>query len=501
MKPPTIDAVEGRWDKLSLGLLFLFAVFRLWLIAQSQLKFEEAYYWDYSQHPSLSYFDHPPMVAWMIGLSTHLLGNSPFAVRLPAVLSFLGASWLLWRLAHQLFGPRAAFYTVLLINSLPAFALHSFIILPDNPLLFCWTLGLYAGWQLVSRHDTRWWWLVGLATGLGLDSKYPALLIPLGIFLYCLSDYKTRGKLALAPAMFGAALLAMALFAPVIVWNLQHDLASFRFQGGERMHQAVNLHEKLGSWLFQFGLLSPTGFIALGLALIWGWRQRQRQEVAYLLCWSLPFLTLMIYVSTRRLVQINWPLPGYIACLPLMAAWLEDLRSRWTVISVVGLAFLLSTALWLPLVFAIGAINSIDDINDWQPLGDQALRLRQSMPDPQRTFLAGVGYQAAAELAYTTGLPHLTLSSNILGERTVSFSFWETPASFRDWDGIVANYAQPRSNGEWRERVPLDLDKLKASFQRVEEPETLIVERGGRPLRRYQYYRCFGYRPPPDPTP
>jgi len=487
------------WRKYCAWLLAFFTLTRLVLIGLSDLKFEEAYYWDYSQHPDLSYFDHPPFVAWMIGLSTWLLGDTSFAVRLPAVLLFSGSCLLLGKLADQLFGTRAAFLSLLLLNSLPALDVYALIILPDNPLLFFWSLGLNAGWQLISRADTRWWWAVGVATGLGMDAKYPALLIPAGIFFHCF--WSSKRSLALNLPMLGSALLAIGLFSPVILWNIGNGMASFKFQGTERMGEAIGVGERLGSWLFQFGLLTPPAFIAMGIALVWAWRRKEDERIRYLLCWCLPFLALMAYVSTRRLVQINWPMPAYVAGSLLMAAWLDELCTRpsapkgW-LISVFGTAFVFSTVWWLPLVVPIGTLNRVDDVTQWAPFGHKALEIRATMPHPQSTFLAGNGYQAAAEIAFTTKLPHLTLSSDTLGEPNKAFTFWDNLASFSGWDCVYANYAQPTSRGTWRERVELDPEKLRARFDKVDGPEELIVNRGGAPLRRYQYYRCYGYRPP-----
>ncbi len=93
-----------------------------------------------------------------------------------------------------------------------------------------------------------------------------------------------------------------------------------------------------------------------------------------------------------------------------------------------------------------------------------------------------------------SGFPQDQTIIGILGDATVSFTYWEKPDDFKGWDAVVAGYAQPRSNGKWKDRVPPDLDALKAHFDKVDDPETLIINRGGSPLRRYQYFRCYGYR-------
>ena len=59
-------------DRSERRLLLLSALLGVWQVTTLPLFAQEAYYWCYAQHPALSYFDHPPMVAWMIWLGTQL---------------------------------------------------------------------------------------------------------------------------------------------------------------------------------------------------------------------------------------------------------------------------------------------------------------------------------------------------------------------------------------------------------------------------------------------
>jgi len=484
----------GRILWIFLGLSTLA---RLLFAGACDLKVEEAYYWNYAQHPDLSYFDHPPLTALLIGIATAVGGAHPFWVRVPAVLLFAASSWLLYDTVRRLSGPRPALLSALLLAVLPTFSVHSLFILPDSPLLFCWCLGMWAGWRLVESGDNRWWWLVGLATGLGMDAKYPAVLIPLALFLYL-------GRRAWCLPMLGAATLAIALFSPVIAWNALHGWASIRFQGAERMHEAVSWTERAGSWLFQLGMLSPVGFIAIIWALVAAFRRRDAGS-RYLLAWSLPFLLLMVVVSMRRLVQINWPMPGYVGATALLAIALVEAWSagRRLVPLVLGGGTLLGSLLlssipWLVAFVPIPALNRADDVNGWRQLALQLRPALQEMPRPRETFLAGHGYQVASEMAFTLGLPHRVLANNVLGNRALAYDFWERPEDFRGWDALYVVYSQPTSSGSWRERVGLDPEQLKSRFERVEEPEVWTSYRGRAPLRRYHVYRCFGYRGPTD---
>lgn len=478
---------------------------RLVFAATAGLKYEEAYYWNYGQHPALSYFDHPPMVAWLARVSTGIFGNAELFVRLPAIALFAASLVLVHRVARDLFDSRVALGAAVLMTLLPTFEFYSMMLLPDAPLLFFWSLGLWCGHRLVTSGDPRWWWGVGLATGLGMLSKYPAALIPLAPLL--LLAWHRRWGLLARWELAGAALLALVLFSPVLVWNAQNDWASLAYQGTSRMSEATSFQDRFGgSLLNQLLMLSPGGLLAVAWAVATALRRWREPRFQYLLCACVPFLGLMLLVSTRRLVQMNWPLPGYVAAIVLLAAlWTETgvwRRRRGLLALVLVPAALLSALPWLATLLEIGALNRADDFSGWAPMGRQAARIRAEMPHPEQTFLAGHGYQAASVLAYYAGDPQNTLSNNILGEHAKGYDFWTPPERYLGWDAVYMVYERPKSSGGWRPMVDLEPpDRLKSHFSRVEGPQNLTVFRGGKPLRRYVFYRCFDYLGPRGQTP
>ena len=103
---------------------------------------QEAYYWVFSLHPALSYFDHPPLTAYTIFLFTHLFGPSAWSIRLGALLYSFGFSWLLYLIGKRMFDERTGFWAALLINLLPTFSITALIMTPDSPLVFFWCLAL-----------------------------------------------------------------------------------------------------------------------------------------------------------------------------------------------------------------------------------------------------------------------------------------------------------------------------------------------------------------------
>src|SRR5687768_4209656 len=108
---PRSPATRWWWSSLSPGTIYCFAglllaavLLRFVAMASVPLVPEEAYYWMYAQHPNLSYFDHPPMIAWVIGLGTAVFGNSEFGVRVIGCALMLAATWLMYWFGREWHG-------------------------------------------------------------------------------------------------------------------------------------------------------------------------------------------------------------------------------------------------------------------------------------------------------------------------------------------------------------------------------------------------------------
>src|ERR1700744_1584751 len=78
-------------------------LFRLLATSHISLVPDEAYYWLWSRVPSAGYYDHPPMIAWWIWLSTKVAGDSLFAIRLLPVLSIAVTSAATYLTARELY--------------------------------------------------------------------------------------------------------------------------------------------------------------------------------------------------------------------------------------------------------------------------------------------------------------------------------------------------------------------------------------------------------------
>ena len=297
------------------GLVLLRLAYLPWV----NLFPEEAYYWNYSQHLDYGYLDHPPMVAWLIYLGVACFGHNEFGVRFFALACSLVTSFFAFRLTARLYGRKAGETTVLLVQLLPFFFMSGWIMTPDAPLTACWAGTLYFLVRVFFDERAGAWPGVGVCLGIGLLSKYTIALLGPAALLFLWLDQPSR-RWFRHPAAYGGALLAVAVFSPVIVWNFAHHWASFAFQSTGRLHESRRfaLPSLLGSILL---ILTPVGVILAFQSL-----RIRRDEPApearrRLFAQVFTLLPLLVFVafSLVHRVKLNWTGPLWLAVLPRIA--------------------------------------------------------------------------------------------------------------------------------------------------------------------------------------
>lgn len=294
------------------------------LLAASRLElmFDEAYYRLWAENLDWGYYDHPPMVAVWIKLSSMLFGKSEFGIRALGIFATALGSVALWVMARDLFGDRQTSATaVLLWNACPLVGIGALVVTPDTPLMFGWTTALWALMRAFRTGDWRWWLLVGVAAGLALEAKYTALFLGPGIVLVLLLVPSMR-RWWTHPAPYIGGAIAFAIFAPNVIWNARHGWATFEKQFGRVADAEWTLRflvEFLGG---QIGLLNPLTFVLFiaGLALVWrkvgDGAGESRRLLASL---AAPLIAYFLSHSLHDRVQANWIAPLF-PLFVLMAA-------------------------------------------------------------------------------------------------------------------------------------------------------------------------------------
>jgi 4-amino-4-deoxy-L-arabinose transferase-like glycosyltransferase len=316
-----------RWRIIFLQLVVAYLIgLKLWFAVGVTPMGDEAYYWMWGQHPSWSYFDHPPLNGWLQGVVAAIFGWSNFSVRLLTFATLGGTLWIVWLWARRLapedpadwFWHTAAIYlTIPAINVMTAIAFH------DHLLLFFVIASLYYFQRFAEDWEAgapvwRWLYLAAALLGLAVLTKYNGVFLGLGYAVWVLARPKLRGLL-LTPHLWLAALLAIAIQFPVLYWNLTEGFASFRFHLSER--PSANWTEPR---LRQVGEFLVTAAIALS-------------PVLFLAAFRLPFLrgrTATESVALGSAGAIYWP--SLLAWL-VLAAYIQ-VYLHWNIVAYAALA-------------------------------------------------------------------------------------------------------------------------------------------------------------------
>ena len=480
-------------SKLYLGALIAVGIAaRLVLAAVLGLGTDESYEVVLSRVPSLGYFDHPPLSFWIPGMLARVAGSEHrVLLRLPFILLFAGSTVLLYRLTAKLYGERAGFLAALFLNITPVFSLSTAgWILPDGPLAFAMVgtaLCLTNVLAMPTARPWQWWMAAGAMAGVALLSKYHGVFLLAGTMLFLLTRRESR-YWSRRPEPYVATAIALILALPVIIWNMQHDFASIRFQAGRASSHGIHLGALAQNVAGQLGYLLPWIGVPLAWQLVRGFRTGPRDAPRWLLCClaigPIAVFTLVSLGGNPGLP--HWPAPGYLLLFPLLGDAAARYESRGVgkkrlvrrasaaaaivfVLLVVVAASQIATG-WAsrvaPRVFAKGD-PSLEAV-DWRDLRRELARRR--LLDPSEIVVA-THWMDAAKIGYALGpsIPVVCVSDDPRG-----FQFTYPPANYVGRNGILIVRESPRSR-------PIDVLGLYArNFQTLEVLDTVTIRRAGR---------------------
>jgi 4-amino-4-deoxy-L-arabinose transferase-like glycosyltransferase len=320
---------EGRLVRNTVFTILALVALRLVAAAWTPLTFDEAYYWTWSKHLAGGYYDHPPAVAYVIRAGTMIAGDTELGVRLVSILLALPMSFAVYRAATILFGgERVAATSTILLNVTLMAAVGTLIVTPDAPLLVASSFALFFLAKVLETGRGAWWLAVGAAVGAALLSKYTALFFGPAILIWLVAVPGLRRWL-ISPWTFLGAVVALAIFAPVILWNADHHWVSFIKQLGRARiehFKPVFIAELIPT---QIAFATPLVFIlgAMGLHVL-AWRNAGAFAARTLI--NTMFWTIVVYFvwhSLHARVEANWFAPVYPA-LAIAAAVAGNL-TRW----------------------------------------------------------------------------------------------------------------------------------------------------------------------------
>ncbi len=493
-----------RWKLAAVAVASYVLVLRIVYQGSIDVLPQEAYYWNYAQHPAMGYLDHPPMVAWLIWLGTSVFGDSEFGVRIGATMCWLATAFFVFRFTHNLFGRTPAFFALLLLSVLPFFFAIGAVMTPDAPLTAAWAGALYFLERALIGNRKKAWLGAGLCTGLGMLSKYTiALLGPATVVFLIIHPESRRWFFSKWPYL--GAILAAVLFSPVILWNATNDWASFAFQGSRRWLAndiSFSTHTLIS---YIAALIGPTGIWLAALGMVRLVRRHgsfaTRNQAVFVIVFTVIPLSVFVGFSLLHEVKLNWTGPIWLALLPAMASIVaiavKDGRTRHfvtalkvgTTMSTLLFALLLHyLALGLPFVGYSGSLRGLPVA--WEEFVSDAelIKTQVVMETGESPLLVGMDtYNIASELRFyrgkDTALNDIT-SQNFLGKNGLMFGVWASEIT--STPDTVIMYGLKESS--------LSADELEGRFERISPIRTHVVEKNTVAVGKFFYRVGYGLR-------
>ncbi len=425
---------------------------------------DETYYWLWAQHLDWSYLDQPPIIAYLLFLTTQL-GDSALWVRLSPLVFGAATSYALFLLGRDLFDEGVGLRAAVLFQVVPILWLAGLLATPDAPLYLAWTLALRFLWQAVHGRPGRWL-AAGSAVGFGLLSKpYMAfLVVGAAIFVAIYHRLWLRKK-----EPYVASMLAVILFLPVIYWNLQHDWAAIRFILYERPTRAPHGVAGIRLLLSQYVEAVLVFVVAFPWAVWVAWKRRMDERYAYLFWTSLPALVFPLLAAPGGAAFGHWVGPAHLALAIALA-------TRWNrgVAVLTGVAAAV-VALSVALVFIPGLPPPPGGAHAYG-WGEAMVRARQEAATlGGQAVLVTDSDQIAAELTY---LARGTVPVLLLPNPDPA-SVWPHLGQFTGAPAVAVTYLHSTMN--WNRCA-----------RSVEAAAPIVVHFRGWPLAEYRVFRLRG---------
>jgi 4-amino-4-deoxy-L-arabinose transferase-like glycosyltransferase len=455
---------------------------------------QDAYYDFYAQHLDLSYYDHPPMIAYLLRFFTSIFGKNVFAIKLADTTITGLAVFAFYRLAKKFLSEnKALIATVLLISTL-MISILSLVSTPDVPLMLCWTLSLNFLYEAIwNKKNINWIW-AGIMTGLSFDSKYTALFIIIGLFGFLLIAKPYR-KLLFSRWIFLYLLCFAITILPVVIWNVRNKFASFKFQSEGRVKEGIEFDPNgfLGVIGHQSAILLPFLFFSLVYFIYricrkYGIRfARIRVDQLFLLCFFIPLFLGFFSISFIYWVKINWIMPAYITGIIWVSRFWNKKWLRYQLI----FSVIIHLAIAIEIIFYVVPVRSDDTWFGWSAFSSQVETLRKQYPNA--FIFSSDDYKTSAILNFY--LKETVYSKNVVGQRALQFDFVGTDLKSLNGRDAIFIDSNPRFDDleNENENIP---PFYYSYFNRIIPLEPILIEKNGKVERKFSVFLCKGYHFP-----
>ncbi len=323
--------------KIDSSFIFITLILSIWIyrfIILSNNDFglylDEAYYYNWAQHLDFGYYSKPPMLSYLIFLTTHLFGDGVVAIKIGSLLIYPITTVVIYLISYELFDDKKiALYSALIFFTLPSMWLSSLIISTDVVLLLFWSLSLLFFIKALKYNLAKYWILAGIFSGFGLLSKYNFIFFLISVILSMIflpqfrKHFKNR-------YFYLAVLIAFLIFLPNLYWNYQNDFISFSHtseisQIDKGLFHPNKLLEFFGAQFLVFG---PILFFYFWV-IIFKRDVFKDDRFFILFLFSIVTLATILTLSFLSRSFANWAAPTYISATVLVVAYLVQKHKEW----------------------------------------------------------------------------------------------------------------------------------------------------------------------------
>jgi undecaprenyl-diphosphatase len=471
----------------AISFVLALTLWRAYTAATLPLHPDEAYYWLWSRHLALSYFDHPPMIAYFIKLAT-LFSQAELWVRLSGLFVSGACSIFVWLLAKDIFEREdIAAASVILLNVYPVAMAGSIIMSPDVPAFLFWTASLWAFWRIIKTNRAVWWYILGATFGAALLSKYTCVLLAPALLAYLFFTEDRKWLATAHPYM--AIFISLLMFSPVLIWNYSHQWVSFAFQLSHGLGGGAYRLSRIWEYIGGQMLVASPFLWLLGMWAGAIFLFRRDKRAFFLAITSLPIVIFFGYSSLKKLAEANWPAMAYVSMSIAMCAYCLDggRLKRSILTAAIAIALLMSSLSLLHTRFSILPLAKFSqklaysDATNWFWGWREIGAVLENRPDTN--IIITQSHQSAAELIYYT---HETIPVYVDKERArfSQFNIWGWPEGLDGQKGVYVLHDDQ------------DESAVAGHFKSISPAEQVPVYRKGFLIRTYQIYSGSGYLHP-----
>jgi 4-amino-4-deoxy-L-arabinose transferase-like glycosyltransferase len=487
-----IPGSEVKHLRLLQAIIVFFVGVRVLYLLFAGPSPDEAYYWLWGQHPGLSYYDHPPFHAWLLGISDAIFGRSLFGLRWMTLATLAGTAYIfhIWARRYageqwqQWFWPGLVIYL-----ASPTFGVFSSLAFHDYLLIFLILTSahffLMYFTDVVEKGRGRLidLYLAAIILGCAGLTKYNAVFLGLAVFCLVVTWRPLRSQLR-NPHLYLAAVVAVGMQAPVLIWNWQEGFASFRFHLVDRHTEgwlnAINwgtIGEFFAGAIFMMSPFLVPAFVRFFLSKPDVPFERVGKNLAVWAFWlsSLTFL----FVSLTDSSWWWWNLVAYVVPMPFLAKYFGRgflFYGHVVYGALVALHLLVSSTVFPWLIAVGGEDNFRRSLFGWEQMQAPMEAARAKY---QPDFVASEGPEVGAIVAFALDDPDV----RVLTPRPNQMLYWWNRDEHKGEDALVLI-------DDTR-----DVASIASQFETMTEVEVVPVVRFGATLNHWKIYYAENYTP------